>query len=142
MRIVVTNKKTAADIATIDIDANGAVNFSRVADQGFRNFLEQAIQEGIPNIQEVVDTTKGSRFIMETSEPVSNADFPRVLEQFLTRRGYRVDSIFPEEDEEIKDLLAAFPDDNTDKVEIVARLPQMSRLEKTFILRALRDRSE
>ncbi|MBI2057822.1 MAG: hypothetical protein HYT63_02470 [Candidatus Yanofskybacteria bacterium] len=60
------------------------------------------------------------------------------MKSFLEREGYLVSERYPETEEEIKKLLAGFPDDDPNKMDILKHLPEMSRLEQTMFLAGLK----
>ncbi|MBI2676604.1 MAG: hypothetical protein HYX21_01445 [Candidatus Yanofskybacteria bacterium] len=89
-------------------------------------------------------TAGGFKFLEGERDEImdhTNSDnplFPYALKSFLEREGYLVSERYPETEEEIKKLLAGFPDDDPNKIDILKRLPEMSRLEQTTFLAGLR----
>ncbi len=65
--------------------------------------------------------------------------FPLAVRQAIERAGFVVAETHPEMESEIRDILKTFSDTNEDKKDILSRLPKMSHLEQTLLLRELRE---
>ena len=129
-----SNKKTYALLAT----EAGRVEFLGEADGAFRKFLEEAVKDGITARRDLYDQATKTYKIVEG--PIASSDplFPVALKEFLVRQGYKVSEKHPEMEDEIKKRLAGFPDDNPDKQYLTRRLPEMSHLEQTYLLKELK----
>lgn len=70
----------------------------------------------------------------------TNELYPLVLVQWLRRKGYDVDEEHPELTNSIQELVNAQPIINEEKVRIFLMLPQLSFLEKTYLLKSLKEK--
>ncbi len=72
--------------------------------------------------------------------PISSDDpnFDLAFKEWLIRTGYEIIEEDTAVSEEIKKLLAEFPDDNLEKIQILSKLPTMSRLKITATLEGLK----
>lgn len=130
--------KRGIHLATIGCDAGKDLIFTDVSDDVFVARLKAAVQKGIQQRKDFYNKEK-NRYIM-AEKPIASSDphFPLAFKDFLKREGYRVSERTPELDAEIIRILEIIPDENTDKANILKRLPLMTRLEKSFIMEGLR----
>jgi len=124
--------------ARLEVGPGNEIKFFEQPDEKLGQFVVSCLAGGITQLRDVYDP-KTKTFVM-IEEPVgkNNPLFPLALKQFLSRKGYKVVEKHPETEQKIRKLLADFPDDNPDRIEILKRLPQMGNLEQTFILEALK----
>ena len=95
--------------------------------------------EGISMIRDVYDPERESFSLVRGVVPQGHELFPLALKKFLEEKGYEVvEESDDRTEEELKKILDSFPDDNEDKADILNRLSEMSRLEKTLLLRELK----
>ena len=120
-------------VAEIEVDKS-VFNVSYF-DEKFKKFLERELEKGIFTIEDIYD--KKSKTFGMTRRGVKREDelFGFAVMDFLRMTGF---SITPKEvDKEIKTILSGFPEDNEDRKELLEKLPSMSNLEKTLLLREL-----
>ena len=136
MRIDVKNS-TNILLAKIDIAPNGEMSFLDRSDQDFLRFVESALRQGITQKQEIRDRRSRRHYVV--TKPISQTDpyFGIAFKEFLEDRGYDVIVKHPEIEKEIAELLTEYPDDDQ-KADMLTRLKDMSYLEQTAMLEALR----
>ena len=105
-------------------------------DDNLLNFIEDALKNGIKQNKELVEDNK--RVIYEVDIKQSDSNFPLAFLEWLRRHGYKVEILHPEVDKEIDELSKKIPKDNPIRKKIAEDLPNMTYLEKTFILEVLR----
>ncbi len=121
----------------IEFKADNSVEFSPDTVQELKNIVDFFMKNPIV-FQDIWDQKTGSFTMVET--PVSPDDpiLPLAFKDWLIKEGYEVVEEHPEELEEIRKLLAEFPEDNPDKKIILSKLLAMSRLEISALLEGLR----
>ena len=124
-------------MATIEFFGKGGLSYVGEPDAEFVSWLESCLKNGITRFVDLPDEATHSLTITEQGVSSDDPGFPLALKEFLTSSGYEIIEKHPEIEEEIKQFLAVFPDDNKDKKDILQRLPKMSHLEQTTILKGL-----
>lgn len=124
-------------IGGIEFKADGSFEFSPDASQELKNLAESFAKNPVV-LQDFSDSKTGTFKMAKMPISKSDPNFSLAFKEWLTREGYEVIEENHEILEEIKKLLAEFPDDNLDKKEILAKLPTMSRLEASAILEGLK----
>lgn len=101
--------------------------------------LDDLPPEGIPMLRDVYDPEEKSFSLVRGMVLRGHELFPLALEKLLEEQGYEVIQEGDERaEEEIKKILGSFSNENEDKADILNRLPGMSRLERTLLLRELK----
>jgi hypothetical protein len=106
-------------------------------DKDFARFVRGSIDKGITVLKDQYDE-KDRMFVM-SEESISSDDslFPTAFKEYLRRSGYNVVEKRPEVEEEIRQLLKEYPD-NEDKKDILSRLSEISYLEQTLLIKGLK----
>ncbi len=107
-------------------------------DENFEKFIGDCFAKGVPFSKDIYDPEKNTSTIVLDQANSSDPSFPYALKSFLEREGYLVSEMHPEAEDEIKRLLADFPDNDPNKKNILEHLSEMSYLEQTMYLEGLR----
>lgn len=136
--ILQIKNKQGNNLCVISFSESNEIIFNTDCDQQFKDFVLNSVKSGIKRLVDV--HSPNGKEISMVEEMVSGNDvgFPLALKEFIERNGCNVIEQHPEIEEEIKKLLADFPDDNADKIDILKRLLEMSYLEQTIILEGLK----
>lgn len=136
--ILKVKNKEGKNLGIFEVTAGGFKFLEGERDESFEKFISGCFVKGVPSSKDIYDTEKNISTIIMDHTNSDNPLFPYALKSFLEREGYLVSERYPETEEEIKKLLAGFPDDDPNKIDILKRLPEMSRLEQTTFLAGLR----
>lgn len=136
--ILQINNKQGNNLGAVSFSETNQPQFIGTSDKKFEQFVLDSLKNGIKRVVDVHTPENNGLTMIE--EPVSQSDpgFPLAFKEFLERVGYEVIEKHPETEEEIHKLLADFPNDNEDKIDILKKLPEMSYLEQTIILEGLK----
>lgn len=93
--------------------------------------------EGVPLFQDFYNSESQSFTMGESRVKPDHKLFSLALKRFLMSNRYEVVEEHPDVENRIKAILNSFSDNNKDKKDILARLPDMSYLEQTLLLREL-----
>lgn len=106
--------------------------------EDFVRELNALIADGIT----VLKHTRTDNSVNYDEESVAQTDelYPLALVQWLRRKGYDVVEEHPELTDSIHELVNAQPITDEEKVRIFLMLPQLSFLEKTYLLQALQEK--
>jgi hypothetical protein len=109
-----------------------------IEDEYFLEFAKRSLIKGITVFHDIYDD-EHDRFVM-VEKPVYQLDphFDLAFVKFLEINGYGVTVEHPELDEEIQRVLNSYPPDEN-KQEIIIKLPELNYLQKTFLLKELKD---
>jgi len=119
--------------------SDGSFNFLEgEQDDNFVEFISNCFAKGVPSFKDIYDPENNISTIVLIHTNSTDPSFPYALKSFLEREGYLVFERYPETEEEIKKLLADFPDDDHNKIDILKHLHGMSRLEQTMYLTGLK----
>lgn len=141
MRYSVYGKKGGKKLGEISCD-KGAPEYSPDCDEDLKRFIEASILgRDIHVFRDLHDSEANKSAIV--AAPIDPGDelFPLALRDFLFAHGYEVRERIAAEEREIGEFLESFPD-SREKRDILGRLPDMTHLEKTFILEQLKKRSD
>lgn len=130
------------ELGTLILEPLDIFRFEGSFDKHFAEFLQNSLDSGITQVKDIHDPKSHESTIIESPIKKEDPNYFLAIKDFLKRAGYIVTEKHPEALEEIKKLLEGFPDDNPDKIDILKRLPEMSYLEQTFILEALKGYKE
>lgn len=107
-------------------------------DGEFKSFLENEIEKGIFATKDVFDKSSKA-FVMSKQEvKKEEALFGFAVIELVRVNGFKVGEEEPKINQNVKSVLKEFSDDNEDKKELLNKLPSMTYLEKTLLLRELR----
>lgn len=121
---------------------NGSIEYSSDCVNELKNFIADSIRERqIHAFRDIHDLKENTSAIIAAPIDISDPLFPLALRDFLLAHGYDVRERIEEEEEEIRKSLEFFPD-SEEKQDMLKRLPDMTRLEKTFILEKLKEYPE
>lgn len=129
---ILNNKKEF--VATLDIIPNSII-FAEGSNKELSFLISKLINEGAPVRGDIIEN--GVYTTIEIVVKPQDPSFPYAVRDYLTDLGYDVTEKYPEVEKEIEKLLADFPNDNEDKIDILRRLSEMSYLEMTAILEGL-----
>lgn len=125
----------------IEFKTDNSVEFSPDTVQELKNIVDFFMKN--PTVfQDIWDQKTGSFIMVETSILPDDPILPLAFKDRLIKEGYEVIEEHPEELEEIKKLLAEFPEDSPDKKIILSKLPAMSRLEMSALLEGLKKNND
>lgn len=125
-------------LGTLSFPESNQVQFIDKPDKEFANFVKQAQEQGITQLRDIYDEQTKTFSLVEGPIGQGDKNYPLAFREFLERHGYQVEELHLEIEAEITRLLADFPDNNQDKIDMLRRLPDMSYLEQTFILEELK----
>ncbi|MDP3963096.1 MAG: hypothetical protein Q8Q39_01230 [bacterium] len=124
-------------LAKMELAPKGELRFLDTPDQEFVQFIETALRRGITQKQEIRDRRTRKRIMVTKAISRTDPLFSLAFREFLDDAGYDVISKHPEIEKEIRELLTEYPDDEQ-KEDTLTRLENMSYLEQTTVLEALR----
>lgn len=122
-------------IGTVCLGEGGMVFVDDAQDDSFGMLIESMRSVTIP-----MDMYNEERQVWQMVKKTISSNDPNyflALQRYLELQGYRVEVMHPETEAAIRQLLSEFPDDNTDKIDILQRLSEMPYLEQTIILDGL-----
>lgn len=136
LQVFKTNKTF---LATLEI-APGSIKFIEGSDKELAFWVNKMLKEGAPVRGDVINGDLLT-MIEKVIKPSDN-NFPYAVRDFLPTLGYLVTEKHPETEEEIRKLLASYPDSSKEKQKIIKELPSMSHLEQTLLLKALKQEAD
>ena len=117
--------------------SDNTVDMENITDSDFKSFLSQAIRDGITGRRVSYDT-KGTRVLYLKEITTSEDTYELDLIDFIARAGYAIEEVNTELDEEITRLLAEYSGDE-DAKKIILSLAELSHLQKTYLLKQLKE---
>lgn len=130
--------KNRTKLGAINFLPDGKLSYIEEPSPEFRSWIESLLSAGVTRFIDVPNEGNHSLTIIDQKVLSTDPNFPLALKEYLERSGYEVIEKHPEVEKEIAKLLAEFPNDNSDKKDVLKRLPEMSYLEQTTILEGLR----
>ncbi|MEX1064068.1 MAG: hypothetical protein WD898_00555 [Candidatus Paceibacterota bacterium] len=131
-------KRIGESLGVIEFDDRNQFNFSEGTKNSFKDYVSQLIEKGIDQIKDIYDKEAAAFTMIKVPIHRDASQFPLAFKELLEREGYDVTIIREDLDKEILNSLKDFPPDKS-KDNILSRLPKMSYLEKTYILKGLND---
>lgn len=129
--------KNKVFLGEIDFKDNNPYFVSEFHDQQLEGLITKSAKEGLGIKIDEFNLENNSSKIMETKIVAGENLFPIALRDFLKNNGYIILERNTDIQEKITSILADFPDDNADKIDILSRLKNMSLLEQTALLSEL-----
>ncbi|MFC1662704.1 hypothetical protein ACFL04_00880 [Patescibacteria group bacterium] len=123
-------------LGSITIDQKGKVAVK--GEDNFKSTVKEAMSAGITVL--VDKPIKKGRVMVEQKTDSQDPNFGLALIQWLKRKGYMAIRERPELDDQIRKLIKKIPDDNPAKQKIIAELPGMTTLEKTYLISKLSEK--
>lgn len=130
--------KNSENKLSAEIEVGEGVFNVEYFDEEFEKFLESEMGKGISVTKDVFD--KDSKAFIMSKQEVKREDklFGFAVIEFLRRNGFKAGEDESKIDEDIRAILGEFTDDNEDKKEFLNKLPEMTYLGKTLLLRELK----
>ena len=116
----------------------GGMQFSEPFPEVLKGAVKQVVREGVSIVSELYDEKKRMYVLYREHVKASDARFPLALMKHFNNRGMLTVQEHPEVMSEIMHRLAAFPDVDPEKQEILNNLPKSTYLEQSAILEELR----
>lgn len=114
----------------------GSIKFIEGFDKELFFWIDKVLKEGAPVRGDII--SDNSLIMIEKIIKPTDNNFPYAVRDFLRASGYLAIEKHPETEEEIKKLLASYPDLSKEKQKIIKELSSMSHLEQTLLLKVLR----
>lgn len=127
-------KKSGEPVGQIDF-VHGMPQIAN-GSQELTSIIHKALN-GVSLLQDFYNSESESFTLEETQIKPDHELFPMALKRFLESNGYEVAEEHSDVENKIQAILGSFPDGNEDKNDILTRLPDMSHLEQTLLLREL-----
>ena len=125
-------------MGTVEISDGSFKFLEGQRDDSFEKFIGDCFTKGVPSFKDRYNLEDNSSMVVLDHTNSNDSLFPYALKSFLEREGYLVSERYLETEEEIRKLLSDFPDDDSNKIDILKRLSEMSRLEQTMYLAGLK----
>lgn len=138
MTIDATLSRDGTYVGTLTGDERSC-RLQATTDTRTRMLFERALHDGTPQYTDHRHGT-ASTIVRRTLHP-GEPGFSLALVHHLRRSGLNVQIHHPELDAEIRSLLAHADGDRAAAVRLLRELPEMTYLERTFLLKKLRDTS-
>lgn len=133
-------KKDSKLLGILEVDAGGHVKFSNDFDQDSRKDIENVMSSGVAIKIDRHDSKKRQSIILKKIIRNNDPLFSLALRDHL-KVTYETEELHSEVDEEIISIISKLPQNDEDRVEVEKKLPKLSYLERTFLLRELRKTS-
>lgn len=120
--------------------AAGIVGESDCA-KDFADFLKKSLEAGITARRDIHDEENEAFVTVEGPVTPADPNFALDFRDYLEREGYEARKECPELSEELKLLLSGFPESES-RAKLLNAFPDMTYLEQTFVLEALKAEKE
>ena len=129
--------KSPSSVGELAFLSNGQVTFRGSADPALDGIVQKALVSGIAGRDSLYDADAGKIAHKNRIIKSSESEFRQALSELIGSKGYYLAEDAAGEGAKIRQFLEDIPNDNPDKHDILARLHNMTRLEKSLLLEGL-----
>jgi hypothetical protein len=128
-------------LGTLEV-LGGVVDYKEGFDGVLKIFVNDSIEKGIT--LQVSAYNESTREFVNLKKSIHSDDvlFALALRDFLRNSDFMVEEVRPETDSEILSIISQLPEGDVDRVELTQKLDEISYLQKTTLLRDLKEVSK